>query len=451
MIPLLDFQERSLTGPVMKADEFDIAFSMKIRELVKKYNIEYKADELVVDDQTADAIFHAGVELLAEIGLYHLATLRVVQYSKDEIYAIAEERKNNPGKAVFGLGDDEMTIAFRKGSDPRPPTLYVGIAGIISEEEFAPLATTFIREKKIKGLGIAGGITKVGDIEPRAGTLSEIHCALWEQQQLQEIAESAGRPGMNLGLLCTASSVAATMQVVESSFRGPHNTQIGVHVLPEQKIDWDRLLLANFCESKGIVPWQSAMTLIGGLCRDGADGAVALVANMLGHMSYAHGPMCSVFPNHIDGTWGTRPTIWAASAAMRASERNIRLAMGSGTVGSYEWAGTRVGVLQAAAMALVYTASGFSYTWLSVSPFEALLMDELMTIATRMDKEEVVQFANKIMAKIDELKETEEPLKEMITFKVIYDLETIQPRPEYQRICDQGKEDLIELGLPLAR
>ena len=35
MIPIIDFQERSLTGPVMKGDEFDMEFSMKVRELVK--------------------------------------------------------------------------------------------------------------------------------------------------------------------------------------------------------------------------------------------------------------------------------------------------------------------------------------------------------------------------------------------------------------------------------
>ncbi len=74
MIPIMDFQERSLNGPVMKTDDFDLALSMKIRELVNKYNIIYNPGELVVDDATADAVFDAGVELLADVGLYHLGT-----------------------------------------------------------------------------------------------------------------------------------------------------------------------------------------------------------------------------------------------------------------------------------------------------------------------------------------------------------------------------------------
>ncbi len=449
MIPLIDFQQRALNGPVMKADEFDIAFSMKLRAVVKKHNIKYQPEKLIVDDETADAIFQAAVELLAEVGLFHLNTFRVVQISQDEILTYVDERKCNPGKAVFGQGDDEMTIAFREGSDSRAPTLYVGVAGVIKEDEFVPLMTAFAKEKRIKGFGISGGIDKVGDLVPRAGTLSEVECGLWEQQKLQEVLNSVGRPGMNLGLLCTASTVAATMQCVDSSFRRPHNTQVGVHVHPELKIDWDRLLLANYCESKGIVPWQSATTLLGLLCRDGADAAVAMVASMLAHMSFARGPMCNVFPTDMAGNWGDRSVIWSATAAMRASERNIRLATGSGTVGDYRWIGTRLGVLQAAAMALVYTKCGLSYTWLAGSPQEAVLMDDIMNIATKMENEEVEKLANTILLKIDTLAEGNEPHPEIITYMHFLDIESGKPKPEYQQDIDQAKADLIKIGVPL--
>ena len=84
MIPIIEFQRRSLQGPVMKADEFDIEFSMKLRELVAKYEIKYNPEELIVDDATADAVFQAGVELLADVGLYHIETERVIKYTKED-------------------------------------------------------------------------------------------------------------------------------------------------------------------------------------------------------------------------------------------------------------------------------------------------------------------------------------------------------------------------------
>ena len=85
MIPIMEFQERSLKGPVMKADDFDLGFSMKVRELVSKYDIKYDPEELICDDATADAVFQAGVELLADICLLNTDTNRVIKYNKEEI------------------------------------------------------------------------------------------------------------------------------------------------------------------------------------------------------------------------------------------------------------------------------------------------------------------------------------------------------------------------------
>ena len=85
MIPILDFQRRSLTGPVMKSDDFDLAFAGRLRELVAQYEIKYDPEAFIIDDRTADAVFHAGVTLLADIGLYHMDTQRVVKFTEEEI------------------------------------------------------------------------------------------------------------------------------------------------------------------------------------------------------------------------------------------------------------------------------------------------------------------------------------------------------------------------------
>jgi hypothetical protein len=357
--------------------------------------------------------------------------------------------KENPAKFELGSGDDEMTMQYRNGNDPRPPVMYAGAAGAISEEEFLPLIISFAREPAIKGMGISGGIVKVGDVEPKAGTISEIHCGLWEQEKLKEALDRVGRPGLCLGLLCTVSTVGATMECLDRGFRTPKNTHIGVHVIPEQKIDWDRLLLAHFCEDRGIVPWQSSMSLIGGLCRNAADSAVGLIANLLGQMSYAHGPMCSFFPTGLDGSWATRPCIWSVCAATRASGRNIRLATGSGTVSSYQWGQTKVGILQEAAMALLYTASGFSYSWLAGSPHEAVMLDGIMKAACTMDEERVEELAGVILNRVDELVKTEQPKAALNTFTDIYDVDTIEPLPEVVAVFNESKEELAKLGVPL--
>jgi hypothetical protein len=450
MIPLLDFQKRSLHGKVMKAQDFDLAFAMKVRELVTRYGISLDARQMIVDDETADAVFNAGVDLLAEVGLYQLDTQRVIEYTREEILSLAAERKAEPARVTLGRGDDKMTIAYRTGEDKRPPTLYVGAAGAISEEEFVPLMTSFAREKRIEGMGIAGGITKVGEIVPQVGTLTEVYCALWEQARLREVLEAVGRPGMSLGLLCTASTASATMACVDGEFRGPHNTHIGVHIMPDQKINWERLLLTQFCEQRGIVPWQSAMAMIGGLCRNGAEAAVAMVANMLGQLSYAHGPICSVFLNHMDGTWATRDCIWAISASARASERNIGLAIGSCVVGSLEWGGTPLAILQQAVQCLTQTKSGLAYAWIAgFGAHEALHSADIMKFACRLSRDEATELARKMLARVDELAPRFERGTRTPTFKEFYDLETIEPLQEHLAVFEQGKEELARLGIEL--
>ena len=175
MIAILDFQRRSLRGKVMKAQDFDLSFATKVRELVDRHRISFDPDQLIVDDETADAVFNAGVDLLAEVGLYQLDTQRVIEYTRDEVLALAAERKADPARVTMGRGDDEVTLAYRTADEERPPSLYVGAAGVISEEEFVPLMTSFARERRIEGMGIASGISKVGDVVPEVGTLSEVY------------------------------------------------------------------------------------------------------------------------------------------------------------------------------------------------------------------------------------------------------------------------------------
>jgi hypothetical protein len=321
MIPTIDFQRRVTSGPVMQADDFDLEFAFKLRELVDKYGIKYDPEQLVVDDATADAVFEAGIDLLAEVGLYMMSTQRVVRYERGEIEEIVRESKQSPACVTLGKHPDKMRLRHRKIGDDFAPTCYPGAPGVAEEGWFIPYVQSFAQEPCVAGIGIAPGLARLGDLDPKAGTLSEVHVALWEQEAMREALRRAGRPGLNLGLLSTASTSSGTMAVMQPGLRDATNTQIGIHIMPEQKLDWSRLQLAQYCELFGIEPWQSSMSCIGGLPRDAAEVAIAMVANGLGQLSYAHGDTMSYFPSHLDGRWATRPSHWAFSAACGATGR----------------------------------------------------------------------------------------------------------------------------------
>jgi methylamine--corrinoid protein Co-methyltransferase len=449
MIPLIDFQRRALTGPVMKADDFDIEFSMKVRELVAEYEIAFNEDELIVDDPTADAVFQAGVELLTEIGLYHLDTERVIKYTREEVLDFIAESKRNPAQVKFGRGNDEMVIQYRTSDSTTPPVNYAGMGGVAEPEWFIESVQCFIQEESIQGIGIVPGLAQLGDLEPVAGTMSEVEVGLWEQKALKEAAERAGRPDINLGLLCTVTSIGGTMALIGPGLREAYNTQIGIHIMPEQKIDWTRLVLTQFCHARGIIPWQSSMSLLGGLCRGAADSAVALTANMLGQFSYAHGPTISFFPNHMDGSWATKDTLWAFSAAARASERNLKLAAGSAIAGNYASGKGIVPFWEEVATVLVYVASGLGYAWiLGRTGFEASMLNEVMKAVSGMPREQANQLAQEVMEKVQSLLPPED--FGMSVFPELYDVKSVTPKPEHKESILRAMDELAAMGLTLA-
>jgi methylamine--corrinoid protein Co-methyltransferase len=446
MIPILDFQARSLQGPVMKSMEFDVAFSKKLRELVAHHEISREPEEVGVDDAMADAIFEAGVRLLAEAGLYHLDTQRVVEFGEEEIRQVAREQRENPPEVVFGRGEDEIRVRYRSGEEERPPLLAAGPAGEIAQEWFIPYVQSFVEEPTNRALGIAGGITSVDGRVPKVGTLNEMHCAQWECEQILEIVRRAGRPGMHLGLLSTASSVGATMACMRPGLREAHNTQIGIHIMPEQKIDWNRLILAKYCEDRGVTPWTSSVSVMGGLCRRGPDVAVGLMANLLGQLCYGHGTLASFFTNRMDGSWGDAEIQWATSGASRASERHLRVPIAGVCAPTVERGRTLAGYLQGAAIAVSNTANGLAYAWIAggCGP-EARLFGEVMNAVAGMKRDRAEELVRRLFAASDE---RAEPMPASIEFVDIFDLEAGRFKREFLDHLARSKETLAELGIP---
>jgi len=446
MIPLIEFQERATTGPVMQVDDFDLELAFGVRDLVEKHEIVYDPEQLVVDDRTADAIFEAAVEHLASVGVYFMSSERVIKYNEQEIRQFAKESSENPACVNLGKGTDKMSLRYRKSADTWAPTNYAGPAGVADMAWFVPYVQSFAQEESVKGMGIAPCLAKFGDLDPKAGTMSEVAVALWEQEALREALQRAGRPHMNLGLLCTASTPSGTMAVMSSGYRDSFNTQIGIHIMPEQKLDWSRFLMSQYCEISGVEPWQSSMSCLGGMCRDAAEVAVVMVANALGQLSYAHGGSISYFPSHLDGTWATRPSHWAFSGASRASERHLGMAVGTSISGVTDAWRTPLSLYQSAAVVVTAVASGLSYAWIAGhTGLEARLIGEMMDVCAGMPADQANELAQRIMKKVDELLPK---VGKQLPFTEAYDCKTVKPKPAYEKSMFEAKEELAKMGMP---
>ena len=120
--------------------------------------------------------------------------------------------------------------------------------------------------------------------------------------------------------------------------------------------------------------------------------------------------------------------------------------MGTSISGITEAWRTPLTLWQAAAVATVSVASGMSYAWIAGhTGLEARLIDEIMDATAGMPADRANELAQKIMGRVDELLPS---AKEPLPFAEAYDLETVQPKPEYEASLLRVKDELARMGMP---
>ncbi len=454
LLDIMDFQKRAENGEVVeKSMKFDVKWSKTLRGLAEKNSVMYTPDSMVINDATADGVFEAAVELLATCGIYHNGTFRVIAMTEQEVRDTAAHYNAKPHVSKFGQGKDRIEFTYRKQFEKKLPILAGGPCGVIGEDWLDPYVRSFVKEPTNKAMGITGGIEVIHGHAAKAGTLSEMYAAQWECEQIQRICREEGRPGMHQGLLCTASSAAASFACIDDqneNRRKTWNTQIGIHIIPEMKIDWNAFMMAKYCQDRGIEPWTSCVSLTGAICRNGGETAIGIVCNALAQLAYGHGGMVQMFANHLDGTWSDHETQWAVGAATRAFERHVKNPIASVCAGIEPYWRTYAGMWQAQAMTVSNTVNGMAYVWIGGhSGLETRLVGEVMEATLEIqDPAEAEILMKKIFAKRNE--ETikhKESGKGPRHFKDAYDCEKCIPKQELMDDYNKVKEELHAMGL----
>ena len=94
MITIWDVLGRSESGPFIKEEEFDWQVGLTARKMVQKYGIRYDPEQVVPsDDDLADRVYQASLDLFLELGTYCRDTGRLVKFTRDEVeWALARKR-----------------------------------------------------------------------------------------------------------------------------------------------------------------------------------------------------------------------------------------------------------------------------------------------------------------------------------------------------------------------
>ena len=133
MLDLIEVFERADNGLlILDTDYYMNRFVPKLVEIIDRYKIKWDRQTIVnSDDDLADRVFQAAVDLIAEAGAYCPDTNRVMEFTRDEILRAAEQA---PKATRFGEGREAKIMYGRDVDEDSVPWIHVG-GGIYTTDE----------------------------------------------------------------------------------------------------------------------------------------------------------------------------------------------------------------------------------------------------------------------------------------------------------------------------
>jgi len=454
-LPIWEILLRTKEGPFIEEKAFDLSIFRKAQELQKKYDIKYNPENpLDVDGAMADRVFQAGVEFYIAQGTYCTNTRRVIKLTEQELQA---EIAACPDELEFGQGSDRVKVKHRDVEGNQEPMVVAGIQTIpFSNEEMMFQITKLCAEDRCVD-GLWGGfIPKIdGKYDVIAGTPSEIYQYRKTVEIMRRSVEAAGRPGMVLINNAPSSLATIAMYSEENGLRKTDGIESSG--ISEIKVNYDDLNRSAFGLTNGIPIHGAHSSVIGGFSATPEGAAIVAVAGTLQLMAVhkADTARCGVVESMAKSRV-TRKELWAAGTAIQGLSRNTRL-MIDGGIGDHPGAGpgTKQYFYESAAGHIVSTVTGghsmggtrkfiVGNTPNYGSPLESRWMGETCKGAVGMDRITANRLVNYLLSQY-EAKLKEPPEGE--TFERLYDLEKLEPLPNYMKLYEEVKEELRNQGL----
>lgn len=456
MLNYLDILDRAHNGPYITEENWDLErIAMTTKRLVKKYKLEWDRNCLVTDDASlSEAIWNAGYELALEVGAYSRTTELIIQISQAEI---DEGIRNMPQTLIMGEGKDARTLYARTLNDERPPLFFGGSPGTpVPERMFLANVISYMQEPLID-LATCGTLTEVDGREVRTGNPIEIVSTRRELQYMRQGLKRVGRAGM--GMLAAQSSVSelGDLAAAHPDYLRPCDSHL-VPMLNELKMDHRNISRAVNSLEYGMINASLPCVIVGGLGGGPAGSAVINVASYLIANLTCLADYHILHPIHVRYVaTSTREVLWVINATAQVFARHAPTIIVS-DIYPKSGAGTKELLYETAANAIVNAVSGGHLEGCgsadgnlpNCSGLEARLMAEvaLATHRMKMSLTEANSLVLQILPKYEHVftLENGNPGK---PFDEVYDTGRIEPLDFWQKMYDEVKTELKEMGLRL--
>lgn len=449
---LLDVIDRSLNGPIVSEQDFDMNHVYRgLKKVLKKYDIKVREDNLLtMDFELADRVWDAAVEFLAECGVFSKDTGRVILFSEKEL---REYVRLAPDRITYGVGRDACEAVARTLDDERPPLNLGGpVSTPVPNEYFDSMTMSYMQEPRVDMYCPPTNMLYQGR-EIRTRSPLEIYAAYEEILRFKNMARMAGRPGIHIhGIGISVSDIG---QLAAGQFMSEGDGH-ALGIIAEMKADNTILnkLTYGVLSDKMIAPY--ANPIYGGL-GGGLEGQIVLtVAEMI---------MCSVvFMGENVGTTPTHPIhfistskelLQETSIAFAAISRNSHLLTNlTGTQAGGP--GTKTLLYEVITTGIVVAKSGFAHVLGprgatgaitgANSGLEARFQGEVLHAAAKVSREK----AEEIMWKAyNKYKDDIEHKPYGQPYWEVYDVAAVRPKDFWLKMYEEVKEEAIGWGLPL--
>jgi hypothetical protein len=454
MIDLIEVFDRADQGPLISDQDYYMGrFVPKLAEVILRHGIRWDKQTIVnTDDDLADRVFAAAIDLLAETGAYCSDTSRVMEFTRDEILRAVEQA---PRQARFGEGREAKTMHGRPVDDTASrPWIHIG-GGIYTSDEQIYLDTV----EGMAAVSIADSLSVPSILhlrgkDCRVRSPQELLAAIKTVILAREGIRRSGRAGLPIINGISAAPNAVSMIAAAAPQFGLRTSDgFLVDFLAEMIVNYEALEKVAYFSSISANIGSTSTPLFGGYA-GGAEGVAVLATCYLimGSLIY-RGSYHYNAPLHQNlRLSSTKPLLWAIGMSNQANARNMRYPtvnlpyLGGG-------AGSKMYHYEMAAYMLSVVPAGgniFSgHPAKSIEPNSLLPRDhqfhaEIGLAAARYTRREAEPLAQAFYRRYEALLKHPEP---GFRYEQVYDLKTRKiVNADYLRIQEEVRAEFGQLG-----
>lgn len=374
-------------------------------------------------------------------------------WSRDELERVLAFA---PRQVTIGEGADQVTITKRSPDEHARVATVGGAYGTpVPEALFVPIMLSYAQEPALDFIDNASLVSTYGRPIRANSPWEAVGC--WQEMKMSfEVVKRAGRPGLPIG--CAENCTSAIGELATTTFGAFRQTDWHhASLVSELKTTYGELIKSVHYAHTGSFAHNFYNPIYGGYVGGGPGVAVAIVAGMVLMKACYGGITNNPGPSHAHLSCDTFPDLITSQAvALQGLNRKTNL-LTSCFVRPVAGPGTKEILYETAALVLAAVPSGIALTegvqsatgrfTGHVSGLEARFMAQVAQAATRLTRKEADPIVKRLISRYGA---RQKDLSVGKSFDEVYDLEKVQPRPEWEAMYAEVCQEMeTEFGLSL--